>query len=104
MKISGWGRYPIIEATIATPRTIEELSKIIQRGNAIARGNGRSYGDSAISQKNTVHMKYFNRMLAFDEKSGQLIAEAGVMLADVIEVFLERGWFLLLPLVRSLLH
>ena len=38
-------------------------------------------------------MKYFNRMLAFDEKSGQLIAEAGVMLADVIEVFLERGWF-----------
>lgn len=93
MKISGWGRYPIIKATVATPRSVEGLSKIIQRGNAIARGNGRSYGDSSISQTNTIHMKYFNRMLAFDENSGQLIAEAGVMLADVIEVFLERGWF-----------
>lgn len=93
MKISGWGRYPIIEASVVTPRSIEGLSKIIQRGNAIARGNGRSYGDSAISHSNTISMKYFNRMLAFDEKSGQLIAEAGVMLADVIEVFLERGWF-----------
>ena len=38
-------------------------------------------------------MKHFNRMLAFDGVTGQLIAEAGVLLADIISAFLPRGWF-----------
>jgi FAD/FMN-containing dehydrogenase len=65
----------------------------VKEGSAIARGNGRAYGDSAVSPTNTIHMEHFNRMLAFDEASGQLVAEAGVLLADVIEAFLPRGWF-----------
>ena len=63
------------------------------KGNAIARGNGRAYGDSAVSAQNTIHTKHFNRMLAFDQEQGQLVAEAGVLLADVIDTFLPRGWF-----------
>ncbi|MEN8831487.1 FAD-binding oxidoreductase [Pacificibacter sp.] len=93
MKLSGWGRYPIIDAEMTAPRSIEDISKRVQTGNAIARGNGRSYGDSAVSATNTIHMKHFNRILAFDDQSGQLVAEAGVLLADVIDAFLERGWF-----------
>lgn len=93
MKLAGWGRYPRIDAKLSTPRTVEALQALAQQGNAIARGNGRAYGDSAVSEKNTIHMKHFNRMLAFDAKSGQLVAEAGVLLADVIEAFLPRGWF-----------
>jgi FAD/FMN-containing dehydrogenase len=38
-------------------------------------------------------MRAFNRMLAFDAHSGQFIAEAGVLLADVISVFLPQAWF-----------
>ena len=93
MKLSGWGRFPEIDAQVAVPRSADELLKLIQQGKAIARGNGRAYGDSAVSASNTIHMKHFNRMLAFDAKSGQLVAEAGVLLADVIEAFLPRGWF-----------
>lgn len=93
MKLSGWGRYPIIEATVTTPRCIADISDRIHRGDAIPRGNGRSYGDSAVSVRNTIHMKHFNRMLSFDVENGQLVAEAGVLLADIIEVFLKRGWF-----------
>ena len=93
MKLSGWGRYPIIEAKVTSPRCIADISDLIQRGDAIARGNGRSYGDSSVSVRNTIHMKHFNRMLSFDAESGQLVAEAGVLLADIIEVFLKRGWF-----------
>ena len=59
------------------------------RASAIARGNGRAYGDSAISVTNTIHMRHFNRMLGFDDKTGTLIAEAGVLLADIIAVFLR---------------
>lgn len=93
MKLSGWGRYPEIEAKVAEPRNTDELLALVQKGNAIARGNGRAYGDSAISIENTIEMKHFNRILAFDAFNGQLVAEAGVLLADVIKVFLPRGWF-----------
>ena len=52
-----------------------------------------SYGDSAISAGNTIDMRHFDRMLSFNPANGQLVAEAGVMLADVIDSFLPRGWF-----------
>lgn len=62
----------------------------------IARGNGRAYGDSAINRSATIEMRHFNRMIAFDPASGQVVAEAGVLLGDIIASFLPRGWF---PLV-----
>ena len=93
MTLAGWGRYPRIDATVSAPRSVEELWSLAQQGNAIARGNGRAYGDSAVSAENTIQMKHFNRMLAFDVAQGQLAAEAGVLLADVIQAFLPRGWF-----------
>jgi len=40
-----------------------------------------------------VDMRHFNRMLSFEAVGGQLVAEAGVTLADIIDVFLPRGWF-----------
>ncbi|MDB4147060.1 FAD-binding oxidoreductase [Amylibacter sp.] len=93
MILSGWGRYPRIDAKLNAPRSEEDLQALVLQGNSIARGNGRAYGDSAVSAQNTVHMRHFNRMLSFDAEQGQLVAEAGVMLADVIDAFLPRGWF-----------
>ena len=93
MRLSGWGRYPTIDAEVSTPRSIDEIKALVKRGNAIARGNGRSYGDSAISKTNTIQMKHLNKMLSFDVVSGQLVVEAGVLLADIIDVFLKHGWF-----------
>ena len=93
MKLSGWGRYPVIDVRMSAPRDIQDIVAQIQRGNAIARGGGRAYGDSGISRTNTLHMKHFNRMLEFDATSGQLVVEAGVVLGDIIHAFLPRGWF-----------
>jgi FAD/FMN-containing dehydrogenase len=91
--VSGWGRYPVLNAKVNAPRDLAALQSRIATGNAIARGNGRAYGDSAISESNTISMRHFNHMCAFDGEAGQLVAEAGVLLADVIEAFLPRGWF-----------
>ncbi|MFC2967107.1 FAD-binding oxidoreductase [Acidimangrovimonas pyrenivorans] len=93
MKLSGWGRYPVVEAQVSAPRDEAGLIAQVRRGNAIARGNGRAYGDSAISPDNTIEMRHFNRLIAFDDASGQLVAEAGVLLADIIAAMLPRGWF-----------
>ena len=93
MKLSGWGRFPRHECGVTRPCSEENLRALVVRGSLIARGNGRAYGDSALSRANTADMSAFNRMLAFDTHTGQLTAEAGVLLADVLSVFLPRGWF-----------
>jgi len=94
MKLSGWGRYPVLETRLHRPRSVEALRALVLSGTGlIARGNGRAYGDSAIGTAATVAMGQFDRMLAFDAETGQLIAEAGVLLGDIITAFLPRGWF-----------
>jgi len=94
MKLSGWGRYPRVDCVLKAPRDVEALSALREAGPLIARGNGRAYGDSAMNRGATVSMRRFNRMIAFDDTTGQLVAEAGVLLSDIVAAFLPRGWFL----------
>lgn len=93
MKIFGWGRFPVIETNLIAPSSETQLKDELSKGDLIARGNGRSYGDSAIGKTTTIDMRCFNRMVEFDGDNGSLVAEAGVLLADIIDVFLPRGWF-----------
>jgi FAD/FMN-containing dehydrogenase len=92
MRLGGWGSFPLHETRLSAPRSEAALRERVAEGGLIARGNGRAYGDSAVGGR-TVQMRHLDRMLAFDAKAGQLVAEAGVLLADVISVFLPRGWF-----------
>lgn len=93
MKLSGWGRFPRLDCRVCAPASVEALAAQVAEGGLIARGAGRAYGDSALSQTNTVEMRRFNRMVSFDGKAGRLVAEAGVLLADIIDAFLPLGWF-----------
>lgn len=92
-ELSGWGRYPRRPGPVFAPRNEAEVSALSEHKGVIARGNGRAYGDSAMGAAATIDMRAMNRMLAFDEDTGQLVVEAGVILGDVIEAFLPRGWF-----------
>ncbi|CAH9018251.1 FAD-binding protein [Candidatus Nitrosacidococcus sp. I8] len=87
MKISGWGRYPVIDA--------EPLSNNYQiwKNPFVASGNFRSYGDAALAQHYLPQHRQ-NHMLSFDEQNGLLTCEAGVLFSEIIEAFLPRGWFL----------
>ncbi|HEY0275636.1 MAG TPA: FAD-binding oxidoreductase [Paenirhodobacter sp.] len=96
MKLSGWGAYPRIETELSAPRNEADLAAELARGDAVARGNGRAYGDAAIGRKRTLSTRNFAHMLDFDAEQGHLTAESGVLLSDVISAFLPRGWF---PLV-----
>lgn len=94
MNLSGWGRYPVLWARAQAPRSIVSLRQlVVSTPSLIARGSGRAYGDSAINAHATVETRNLNRMIAFSPVSGQLIAEAGVLLGDIISAFLPRGWF-----------
>jgi FAD/FMN-containing dehydrogenase len=60
----------------------------------LAHGNGRSYGDVALNVGHTlVHTRWLDRYVAFDEESGVLECESGVLLSRIVADFLPRGWF-----------
>ncbi len=89
--LSGWGRLPVE----GSEQISEDLEKIT-RGAVLTRGLGRSYGDSSLpaSPNDSVACsRLANRILSFDEKTGVLRAEAGLSLADLLAVFMPRGWF-----------
>lgn len=95
--LSGWGRYPVIACPVATPRDENEAVRLYGADVPfVSRGNGRAYGDPALNESGVLCTERLNRLLDFDPVAGVLTCEAGVLLADVIAVFLPRGWF---PLV-----
>ncbi|KJZ18492.1 FAD-binding oxidoreductase [Loktanella sp. S4079] len=92
-ELMGWGRYPRRPGPLGQPRDERQLSAYVGLGGVVARGNGRAYGDAAIGAAATVDMRALNRMISFDPETGVLVAEAGVILGDVIDAYLPRGWF-----------
>ena len=95
-KIHGWGRYPVIEAEVVAPLNMSAVKTVVQNlgaGGMIARGLGRSYGDSSL-EKSVVETRYFNHFLQFDSDTGVVTCNAGISLATLLEVFVPRGWFL----------
>ena len=94
MKLTSWGMHPKIESKIYDFTNEIELAALLKENKSfIAYGNGRSYGDSALAS-NVINMRKYNYFLAFDENSGVLHVQSGVLLSEIIEVFLPRGWFL----------
>jgi decaprenylphospho-beta-D-ribofuranose 2-oxidase len=92
-EISGWGRYPRIRADIChfdDSGTLRDC--LVGAGETIPYGMGRSYGDSALNHR-VIATRRFNAILAFDSDTGVVTCESGVSLAELVEVFLPRGWF-----------
>ena len=90
-RLAGWGRLPIAEAPQACPSTAAELSSAwVAAGSRISRGLGRAYGDAAIPAAGGFALSALglSKMVSFDEVSGVLVAESGVSLAEIIEIFL----------------
>jgi hypothetical protein len=69
-RLSGWGRTPVAECRVQTARSAADVARALSEGPLIARGNGRSYGDPAMSSGLTLAMTGMDRMLSFDAKPG----------------------------------
>ena len=92
-EVTGWGRRPVGQGRLQRPARLA-----LPPGDApvIARGLGRAYGDAAIPAAVgglVVDCTRADRILSFDPGSGRLSCEAGLSLAEILRVFLPRGWF-----------
>ena len=89
-----WGMHPKIKSTVFKFDKAETLNKIISEHDIlIPYGNGRSYGDSALST-NIIDIRPKDYFIDFDKESGLLHIQAGVLLSEILESFVPRGWFL----------
>lgn len=89
--LSGWGRIPAPGREVVT-----EYLETATRGAVLSRGLGRSYGDSSLPARpedKVVNSRLANRILSFDPVAGVLRAEAGLSLADMNRLYMDRGWF-----------
>jgi len=95
--LSGWGNFPVAICDVYRPEDQSELAAIVARASQpslLPRGLGRSYGDAAVNAASgVIDGSRLRRMLAFDPRTGVLRCEAAVSLAEILAVFLPRGFF-----------
>lgn len=92
---SAWGRWPRHAHARCVPLTDRFRTPGFGDGTSwLAWGNGRSYGDVCQNADGGLLLTQgLDRFIAFDADTGVLDCEAGVQLAQIIDLVLPRGWF-----------
>jgi decaprenylphospho-beta-D-ribofuranose 2-oxidase len=96
VSVSGWGRVRRGAAAAARPERVADVARLFanSQGRTICgRGAGRSYGDCALNSGGVLVLtERLNRILSFDETTGEISAEPGVTFRQLLRHFLPRGW------------
>ena len=93
--MSGWGKFPVISTNTYHPQTVVEAQEVLASTSSLScMGNGRGYGDCALNAQAVLVSNHFNLFHSFDEDSALLVAGAGLTLAQVLDCFIPRGFFL----------
>src|SRR6266566_5108045 len=92
-----WGRYPKVQhsqvQSIYWRSELSDLSRL--KLPVLPYAYGRSYGDSCLNEGGVLlDVSHLRRFISFDEEKGLLRCEAGISLAEILEVIVPRGWFL----------
>ena len=92
-----WGRYPRVKHSQVQPvywrSDLPDLASLDEP--ALPFAYGRSYGDSCLNAGGVaLDVRHLQNFISFNEETGLLRCEAGVSLAEILEVMVPRGWFL----------
>ena len=95
--VASWGRLSRDGHRVVGLHDRQRVAESV-RGSAlpgIAYGNGRSYGDVCLNPGGTLWTaRGLDKFIGFDGDAGIIECEAGVLLKEIIDVVLPRGWFL----------
>lgn len=82
-------------ANVLQPAWLDSIVPAFESDGFLPVGNAKSYGDVGLtSTGKAISSLGLNRMIQFDEESGVLTVEAGVLLRDIQVTFVRRGWML----------
>lgn len=95
--ISSWGRLTAHAHHLVGLADPARVAPMIGGGArpGLARGMGRSYGDACLNPEGTLWLTAgLDRFISFDEQTGSLVCNAGVLLRDIQRLAIPRGWIL----------
>jgi FAD/FMN-containing dehydrogenase len=82
------------ELSYITDRS-EPLPSFSQNIKALAYGNGRSYGDVCLNPDGGLWLtSSLNKFISFNQDTGLISCEAGLLLKDIQSLVIPRGWIL----------
>ena len=98
-ELRSWGRYPRVQhGAVYKVYWADQVEAILANsgaGTCLPYGLGRSYGDSCLNaERNLIDCSRLDRILGFNRQTGHICCEAGVSLADILQVAVPAGWFL----------
>ncbi len=95
MSVRSWGNYPKVEHAAVIAQPWRHLPLPRAEGSLLPGGLARSYGDSCLNEGGTlVTTTRMDHLIDFDRASGVLRCEAGISLAQILEIVVPAGWFL----------
>ena len=94
--ISSWGRLNKLEHNVITLSNRNKVSlDLPKESQGLAHGMGRSYGDVCLNPNGVLWKTVgLNKLISFNQNTGRLKCEAGVLLRDIQQVFVRLGWML----------
>jgi len=94
--VSSWGRLSHYEHNVvAVYDRLQAAEQLNTATLGLAHGMGRSYGDVCLNPNGLLwDTRGLDRFISFNETSGRLVCEAGVLLRDIQRLTLPRGWLL----------
>jgi len=93
--VTSWNRWPVLrDQTVLDLKDRHAALPVVSRPY-IAFGNGRSYSDVCLNEGGILlHTRQLDKFIAFDRASGRLACESGVLLSEILDLTVPRGWFL----------
>jgi FAD/FMN-containing dehydrogenase len=94
--VCSWGRtlkekHKVIDLS----SNCEILESILSEDKAISYGMGKSYGDVCLNPNGVLFKtRKYDNFISFDETTGVLHCEAGLLLSEIQELMQKRGWIL----------
>jgi FAD/FMN-containing dehydrogenase len=95
--VSSWGRLSALPHDVISLNDAQRIAATISGADrpGLAFGMGRSYGDVCLNPDGILwHTTGLNHFISFDDASGRLRCEAGVLLRDIQRLVIPRGWIL----------
>jgi FAD/FMN-containing dehydrogenase len=94
--VSSWGRLGNFEHNVLA---LSDRHQVVQQlknsRTGIAYGMGRSYGDVCLNPYGLLWQTTgLDRYISFNENTGRLVCEAGVLLRDIQRLIIPHGWIL----------
>ncbi|MBC7488880.1 MAG: FAD-binding oxidoreductase [Glaciimonas sp.] len=92
--ISSWGRLGTYAHHLVALNQTDKLP-LSKAAKALPFGNGRSYGDVCLNPDGVLWTTLgLDKFIAFDDDSGVVTCETGVLLCDIQRLVVPRGWML----------